>query len=399
MLGLFALVGGHLFYPLVPYPGGRGGMDVVPSVEGGYHVLVSREVGHDAELYLAVVGGEEEAALLGYEAAAYLLAVIVPHGYVLQVGVAAGEPSRGGDGLVEGGVYVPRLGVHQLGQGLYVGAQQLAQSPVVQYVGHDGGFAPQLLQHFLAGDELSFLGLAGLLHQLHLVEQHVAHLLGRGDVEGVPRLPVDALLQLLQSFAQSLGSLLQRLGVQPHARQLHVRQHVDQWHLDVPEQPLGVHFLQLRLQDVLQPQRDVRVLGGVLIDFPGRQVPHVGLLLSLGAYQLFYVDGLVVEIHLRHVVHVVPQLGLQEVVGYHRVEQAASHLHAIVPQHLYVVLDVLSHLQYPLVFVNGFEDGDHFLGLLPLTGHGDVKCLVFLHREAQTHQFGLYRVGGSGLRV
>ena len=48
------------------------------------------------------------------------------------------------------------------------------------------------------------------------------------------------------------------------------------------------------------------------------------------------------EIHLGHVVHVVAQLGLQQIVGYHRVEHLARQLDAVGGQHLEVVLYVLS---------------------------------------------------------
>ena len=50
-------------------------------------------------------------------------------------------------------------------------------------VGHYLVLAFQCLEHFLACDKLPGLGLLRLLHYLHLAEQHVAHLLGRGYVE------------------------------------------------------------------------------------------------------------------------------------------------------------------------------------------------------------------------
>ena len=64
-------------------------------------MFVTREVGHDAQLDLAVVGGEEETSRLRDETLAYLLAVVGAHGDVLQVGIARREPARGRQCLVE----------------------------------------------------------------------------------------------------------------------------------------------------------------------------------------------------------------------------------------------------------------------------------------------------------
>ena len=100
-------------------------------------------------------------------------------------------------------------------------------------------------------------------------------------------------------------------------------------------------------------------------------------------------DGAVLEQRLGHVVHVVSQLGLDEVVGDHRVPHRPGQHHAIVAKHLQVILDVLSDLQNRRVFVERFEDVHDFLRFLTFGGNSYVECLFFLHREAQTHQFGV----------
>src|SRR3712207_9535157 len=76
-------------------------LDVVIAQESVDHILVFAQVRHDAELYLRVVGREEQAILVGDECFAYLLAVLVADGDVLQVRVARAEASRSGDRLVE----------------------------------------------------------------------------------------------------------------------------------------------------------------------------------------------------------------------------------------------------------------------------------------------------------
>ena len=112
-------------------------MDVVALDEGFDHVGVFAEVGHDAQLDLRVVGREEFAAVVGDEGLADLLAVLVADGDVLQIGVARAEPARGGDGLVERRMDTSRPRVDELGQGFDVGAQQLLQAAVLQYLAHD----------------------------------------------------------------------------------------------------------------------------------------------------------------------------------------------------------------------------------------------------------------------
>ena len=169
--------------------------------------------------------------------------------------------------------------------------------------------------------------------------------------------------------------------------------------LDVLEQCAGVVLLQLFLQRLFQPEGDVGVLAGVAVHLGGGEVAHVALSLSFRADEVFDGDGCVVQVDVRQVVHVVPQLGLQHVVRDHRVEQRAFHLYAVVGQHQQVVLDVLSHLQGVGVFQQGPELGDGFHRLFPLGGYRDVESLVFGVAEAHSHQFGGDGIGAGGLRI
>ena len=66
-------------------------------------------------------------------------------------------------------------------------------------------------------------------------------------------------------------------------------------------------------------------------------------------------DGLIVEIDFSHVVHVVMQLGLDEVVGNHRVEHRTCETDVVVAQHLEVVLQVLSNLDDFGVLIHLFK--------------------------------------------
>ena len=50
-------------------------------------------------------------------------------------------------------------------------------SGLIEDVSHDGSLRTELLKHLLRRDVLSGLGLLGLLHNLHLAEKHLSHLL------------------------------------------------------------------------------------------------------------------------------------------------------------------------------------------------------------------------------
>ena len=52
--------------------------------------------------------------------------------------------------------------------------------------------------------------------------------------------------------------------------------------------------------------------------------------------------GLVVEIYLGHVVHVMVQLGLDEVVGNHGVPHLTGEMDVVVAKHFQVVLQILT---------------------------------------------------------
>ena len=106
-----------------------------------------------------------------------------------------------------------RTFVDQLRQRLHVCAEELFQSAVGKDVVYDGSLRAQGLQHFLVGDILSGLCLLGLFHNLHFAEEYVSDLLGRGDVELLASLLVDACLQGAHSLVERFGRLGQRLGV------------------------------------------------------------------------------------------------------------------------------------------------------------------------------------------
>ena len=76
---------------------------------------------------------------------------------------------------------------------------------------------------------------------------------------------------------------------------------------------------QFRLQLVLQLKGNVSILTGIFINEGRGEVTHGALVLSLGSNEFIDMDGLIVQIHLSHIVHVMTKFWLDEIVGYHRV--------------------------------------------------------------------------------
>ena len=129
------------------------------------------------------------------------------------------------------------------------------------------------------------------------------------------------------------------------------------------------------------------------------EVAHVALLFTFRTDEFLDVDGLVVEIHLCHVVHTMMQFGLDEVVGNHRVPEFTFQFDAVVCKYLQVIFYILSDFQNFRVFVEWFKDINNLQHFFTFRRNGHVPGLFFLHGETQTYQFCLDSVGGSGLGV
>ena len=282
-------------------------------------------------------------------------------------------------------MYAPRAWVDELGQGVDVGAQQFLQSPVLQYLAHYLVPASQAFQHFLRGDVLSGLRLLGLGVNLEAVEEHFAHLAGRGDVEHFAGQAVDVLFDVAEAVGEVCRCLAQGFGVYAHAVALQVDEHGHQGHLHVAQQGLGARLFKFLVQHVPEAEGDVGILAGVAVDVGGREVGHGLLAPALVAQQFFDVDGAVVQVDFGQVVHVVAQLGLEDVVGQHGVEQRTPDLHAVVLQHNHVVLDVLPHLQGLRVFVEWTQGLHDAPGFRAVGGYGDVPRFARSRAEAHAH--------------
>jgi hypothetical protein len=90
--------------------------------------LLAGEVREHPQLDLRVVSRDEHVSAFGDEGAPDLAADLGPDRDVLQVGVAAAQPSCCRDGLVEARVHAPGVGVDQGGQRVDIRALQLLEA-------------------------------------------------------------------------------------------------------------------------------------------------------------------------------------------------------------------------------------------------------------------------------
>ena len=237
-------------------------------------------------------------------------------------------------------------------------------------------------EHLLASGVLSALGLFSLFVELELVEQHFAHLTRRGEQKFMTCQLVDVGLELLHALRKVLAGLGQRVGVEAHAVHLHACQHGHEWHLYLVEHMGELVFFKFLLERLHELQGDVGVLAGIVANLCGFEVGHVFLLFTLGANQLIDVYGLVAQVYLGQIVHVVSQLGLHQVVGQHGVEHGVGEGNAISVEYGEVVLEVLSYFERVGVFVQRTEYLNHAVRFLRFTWNGNVPGLSAVDGKA-----------------
>ena len=154
-------------------------------LEGPAKRRIGRVMSQDAQLDLRVVGRRAAAipGRSGDERLADLAALLGAHRDVLEIGVARAEPAGRRDALIERRVDSPVVGMHELGQSVQVRALELRELAMLDQERGEGVLEGELLEHVL---RRALLAARGLLQrrQLELVEEHLAELGPRIDVEG-----------------------------------------------------------------------------------------------------------------------------------------------------------------------------------------------------------------------
>ena len=184
-------------------------------------------------------------ARLRNERAANLPSQLGAHGNVLQIRLRRAQAARGRAHLIKVGVHAA-LFVAKLNQRIDVGGAQLGILAVLQNLRTHRVLFCQLLQHLRAGG----VARAGLLGcgQAHALEQHLSQLLGRIEVDSLPRQLGDLVDQAGDGSVEGHAQRSQCVRVHQEALPLHVPQHEGQRHLDVPEHAVQIaraHLLRL----------------------------------------------------------------------------------------------------------------------------------------------------------
>ncbi|CRI63432.1 hypothetical protein THIOKS11320081 [Thiocapsa sp. KS1] len=386
--------------------GGGRAMDIEPAREGREQTLVAREMRHDPQLDLRVVGGEQEVSRLGDEGAADPATLVGADRDVLQIRVAGGEPAGRGHGLMVRGMDPAGVRVDHLTQLVGVGGFQLREAAVLQdQIRQRMAVGGELFEHRLRGG-----GCAGRClgdhRQSQFLEEDGPDLLGRAHVETPPGRLVGPDLDLLDALGKLSALHGEQIRIDPHAVALHAREDGDQGDLDLPvECGHARDAFQPGPECAMQAQGHVRVFGGVVSGLLKRDLIEGELLRTL-AGDVLEVDGVVVQVFLGQRVHVVAsRRAVEDIAFEHGVVGDAAQLDGVTGQDAHVVLEVLADLVTLGVLQQGFQPFEHLQAIQLIRragvdmGDRDIGRRARLdgHREADQLRAHVVEVGRFGI--
>ena len=409
----------HLVERHAEHLAGGHGVNVDAVAEGLAQRLDAADIGDDAQLDLRIIDRQQLVPLLGDEGAADAPPFLGADRDVLYVRVGRGEAPCTGRGHGEGGVDAPRLRVDLLHQRVGIGGFQLGELAPFQDFRRQVVLRGQRLQHLGTGGVGAGLALLAAL-QPQLVEQDLAELLGRADVELATGQLVDVQLILAHAAREILRQIGQHLAVHLDAGALHLAddRHQRAFHRLVQRQHL--RFAQARLQQPVQPPGDVGILGGVLGCLVQRHLVEGDLILA-AAGDLLEGDGLVVEMQLRQLIHAVAMQPAFQHVGDQHAVIHRCHLNGHIPVvaedqpvifHIVADLDNRGVLQHRLQqfqrallvdLLRALSRGVQQIALIraiagPVPDR-DVAGLACLDRQRDTDQLRRHRIQRGGLGI
>ena len=128
-------------------------------------------------------------------------------------------------------------------------------------------------------------------------------------------------------------------------------------------------------------------------------IAHIFLIFSPCSDQFIDVNGAVMKIGLRHIVHPVADLGVEQIVCNHCVKKLPFHLDAVVPQLQDIVFDVLPYFLNLFILEERLENLHLFLRFIPVGSDGYIVCLPLTESEGETYQFTQQRIKPRGLGI
>ena len=184
-----------------------------------------RRVGHmgeHAQLDLAVIGADQRLAVLGHEGLADLAALRRSHRNVLQVRFLRGEAARGGRGQYVARMHPARVGVDIGGQSVRIRTFELGELPPSKdLLRQVVALGREFLECGGIGTPGAGLGFAAA-GQAHLVEQDLAELLRRADIEILACKPANLVLEACNGLRERTREARQHSAVHFDSSALHI---------------------------------------------------------------------------------------------------------------------------------------------------------------------------------
>ncbi len=199
--------------------------------EGVQQTRIRRQMRHDAQLDLRIIGGYQRVARCGDEGLADAPPLVRADRNVLQIGIGRRQSAGRRDTLMIAGVDASRVLVDLLGQLVRVGRLEFGDAAIFENQFGQRIRCRQFLEHVFRGRRLSGRRLAHH-RQAELAEQDLLQLLGRIHVERAARFGVSLRLQLQHARREFRALRLQKSPIHQHAGALHAIQHRHQRLLD-----------------------------------------------------------------------------------------------------------------------------------------------------------------------
>src|SRR5215213_2819015 len=191
-------------------------MHILAVAERAPQVFVAREVRHDPQLDLRIVGGDDARTRRSNEAFADVPARRRANRDVLQVGLVRGQPAGDRRGLRIRRMHAARRRVDAPRQLVGVGRLELRQRAVLENQARQRVVERQLGERILVGRGLA-RGRLLLYRQLLPLEENLLDLLGRAEVERLAGGREGLLLDLQDLLAQLVALRLELGPVEQYA--------------------------------------------------------------------------------------------------------------------------------------------------------------------------------------
>ena len=214
-----------------------------------------------------------------------------------------------------------------------------------------------------------------------------------------------AAFQLQHAQAEFVALARELLCIDLHAVALDAEQHFAGLDFQLVDAAQLVFLLELRPQGLVYLQGKVGILAGIYRGLTHRHLAEGNLAGTLAA-QVFVAQAAAVDMALGQAFQSVRLVRLQHIALQHGVVDIATHLDAVIGEHMPVVLDVLAQLGVAGIFQPGSQALQHlvqwqlFRRFRRLMAERDIGRLPRLHTQADAQDARLQRIerGGFGIQ-